>query len=212
MSYNLSLRWYRYYKNFYWPNSYHFWKHSEEVSLSTLRPTRGFPRWSWRRTRGKDQEFLRTPPPRRSTGRSVPLDWGWKEIIIVVITSFSMKVLLDTELRPRKKWGVDAVESFMSPANLRSPRWRRNHFDQILRIAEDRKVWGCVRYGWWRKGWRSWWGDLLFMRMAIGREMNMMWKPILSVMTGSETSSDLFNHLKRDFFSVLSWANETPNL
>ena len=31
-----------------------------------------------------------------------------------------MKVLLDTELRPRKKWGVDAVESFMSPANLRS--------------------------------------------------------------------------------------------
>ena len=40
------------------------------------------------------------------------------------------------------------------------------------------------------------------MMIMIRREMNMMWKPILSVMTGSETSSDLFNHLKRDFYSL----------
>ena len=39
--------------------------------------------------------------------------------IRIMITSFSMKVLLDTELSPRKKYGVVAVESFMSPANLR---------------------------------------------------------------------------------------------
>ena len=46
---------------------------------------------------------------------------------MIVTTSFSTKVLLDTELNPRKKYGVDAVDNVMSPANLHGETWENLH-------------------------------------------------------------------------------------
>ena len=47
-----------------------------------------------------------------------------------------MKVLLDTELSPKKKYGVDAVENIISPANLCWRRWAAN----ILKFGHRKSV------------------------------------------------------------------------